>query len=598
MSFDSPRILFFLLFYLILVPVVIARYRKRREDAALFTAAIPTKEREPLLRELKLRMIISDFFFLFFAGFLIVALAGPRWGQRIVADYRRGVDVILAFDLSRSMDVRDCPPYTDSSVLGAVMSAGADPRGAEISRLERGALIAADLSAALGDVRLGAVIGKGRGILAVPLTYDSETIFNFINTLNTGMISGSGTNLESIINTSFSSFQDAIPSRRAIILFSDGEAHTGAFQAAVENARKAGISLSAVGLGSDEGGFVPADAGGRGIDIDVSGIDVLSGVNAGGNASAYLLDENGRLIISARQSEALRSGAERTGGIYVNGSRNDAAAALTEYISSLSAESRLSGHRREANPRWRIFILGAIACFYGTKLMDIGHRKKSRSSTGRGNEDGGKGRKTPNHLLSIMLFLIVGLFGSCTQIQGKLYIMEGNFFNSRGFYSEAISSYLKALDYDEAVPYAEYGLGAAYFALEEGSVALDRYLDAEAGLADTGEDHQELRYRIQYNIGIIYFDMGEFDEAANAFKEALKIDSSRIDAKRNLELSLMTINRTNSPQASTAGEGSESGGGNPGAGNSVIFEYLRQKEQEQWRSREWTGETEQAEKDY
>ena len=177
--------------------------------------------------------------------------------------------------------------------------------------------------------------------------------------------------------------------------------------------------------------------------------------------------------------------------------------------------------------------------------------------------------------------------------------MEGNFFNTRGFYTEAISSYLRAIGYDEIAPYAEYGLGAAYFSLEEGEAALERYLAAEKVLLERNrDDHGELRYRIQYNSGIIHFEKGEYIDAARAFREALKIDSSRIEAKRNLELSLLTITRTSSPQAASQDGRTEESRETSGGNSSVLFDYLREKEQDQWKSREWIGESDPSGPDY
>jgi len=561
MSFDNPRVLGLLLLFIAYIPFVIVRWRKSRESAALFAAAAPSDERELLLKELRQRMILSEVFFLLFVGFLVIALAGPRWGVRIVPDYRRGVDVVLAFDLSRSMNVRDCPPV--SRDRSAAQS--------NISRLERGIDIARELVTALGDVRIGAAIGKGKGILAVPLTHDSETVMIFLYSLESAAITGRGTNLESLVNAASSSFQDSIPTRRVIILFSDGEAHSGSFQLSVERARKEGISLSAVGLGSDEGGPVPVEPG----------PDALNG---------FLVEADGRPVISARQGDVLRSGAEKTRGIYVSGSRNDAAQVLAGYINSLSAESRLSGHRREANPRWRIFVLAAIASLAGMRIMGFSRRPPQPGT--------GKLRGTP--WLMVLVCFVLFSASSCARTQGKLLVMEGNFFNARGFYTEAISSYLKALYYDEAVPYAEYGLASAYFSLEEGNAALERYRAAEQGLSELRGEDPELRYRIYYNTGIIHFEKGEYNEAARAFRDALKVDGSRIDAKRNLELSLLTINRSSSPQtASSSGNTEEGREGTSSSGeNSALFEYLRQKEQEQWKSREWTGEDDSSGPDY
>ena len=187
-------------------------------------------------------------------------------------------------------------------------------------------------------------------------------------------------------------------------------------------------------------------------------------------------------------------------------------------------------------------------------------------------------------------------FVSCRGTQGKLLIMEANFLNTRGYYTEAISAYLRALQYDEAAPYAEYGLASAFFALEESDAALDRYLEAENALEQMGDAHNELRYRIHYNRGIIYFEKGEYNEAAQAFREARKVDSSRIEAKRNLELSLLTDTWRSPPTPVYSNEDADNA--RDEGGSQVLFDYLRAKEQEQWQSREWVEESALSELDY
>ena len=540
LSFDYPAILLFLIILAAFIPILIVRSLKSREKAALFAASAPSNRRGPLLKELRLRIIMSDVFFLLFLGFLIIAIAGPSWGLRMVADYRRGVDLVLAFDVSRSMDVNDCPPYRSSGQES-------------ISRLERGVGIAEELVASLGDVRFGAAVGKGKGVLAVPLTYDSETIFSFLYVLDSQAISGSGTNLESLIDAALGAFQDSIPSRRGIILFSDGEFHTGSFSRAIDKARRAGITVSIIGLGSDSGGPVP---------------EALNG---------FVLGPDGKTVISRRTPDVLQNGAEKSGGIYVDGSRDDAASVLAGYVNSFSAESRLQGQRREANPRWRFFVLLAMAALGGVRLMGFSRRSRRRGA------------------LPVLLCLI--FLSSCSRTQGMLSIMEANFYNTRGFYIEAIASYLKALDYGDTAPYAEYGLASAFFALEEGEAALNRYLDAERSLDLRREDHPELRYRIYYNMGIIYFENEQYEEAISYFREALKVDGSRIEAKRNLELSLLTSARSSSPQAASLQE-AENGGSGSSTGGQVLFDYLKEKEQEQWKSREWSGESDYSGPDY
>jgi Ca-activated chloride channel family protein len=546
LSFDNPDFLWFFFLFIFLIPVSIIRYRKCRGQAALFAAAVPSGERESLLRGLRLRMILSDFFFLLFFGFLLLALAGPRWGLKVVADYRRGVDMVLAFDISRSMDARDCLRGQES-----------------ISRLERGLEIACDLAADQGgEVRFGTALGKGRGILAVPLTYDSETVLSFIQTLDSRAVSGSGTNLESLVEIALGAFQESVPSRRGIILFSDGETLSGSLRRAAEKARRAGITLSAVGLGSDKGAFIPVEKGPHSPD-------------------GFLRGEDGKEVISSKRANLLTREAEKSGGIYVDGSRNDAARLLSGYINSLSAESRLQGYRREAKQRWQVFVLVAMITLSLVRIMGFGLRKGERRKSGS--------------VLSGLICLV--LFTSCAKTQGKLLVMEGNLLNARGYYTEAISSYLNALNYEEAAPYAEYGLASVFFVLEEGEAALDRYREAGRVFNDMQKDHPELRYRIHYNSGIIHFEKREYEQAAEAFREALKIDGSRIEAKRNLELSLLSVARS-PQQAASAQDITGIGREGPAGSSAILFEYLKQKELEQWKSREWTGESESSGLDY
>ena len=588
LSFDNPQYLNFLLLFIIVIPLVVLRYHKIRKGAEFFASAAPSNERVSLLRELKSRIIFNDIFFLLFSALLIIALSGPRWGVRIVADSRRGIDLVMAFDLSRSMNSGDSYPEGNS-------------------RLERGIEIAGETAAALGDFRMGAALGKGSGVLAVPLTYDSETMLGFIHSLGSQAITGSGTNLESLLNAASGAFQDSIQSRRVIVLFSDGEALSGSFHAAVDRLKKEGVTLCTVGLGSDMG--APIYVG--------KSQDAPEG---------FLLAEDGLPLISARQNALLKSGSERTDGIYIDGNHRDAAAALIGHIRSLSSELRFSGQRREANPRWRSFVLAAIGCLGGARMMGFSLRKRRRAYTvshvsganassiyasgintdepasasfTQTKDKPAEGRKGIRKLGAISLLCCLFLFSSCDKIQGKLLIMEGNFFNTRGLYTEAISSYLKAFDYEDAVPYAEFGLGTAYFALEEGTAALERYRAAESGLKPLERsEHEELNYRIFYNMGIIYFEKGEYSNAADAFRNALRIDGSRIEAKRNLELSLLTITRSSAPQAASAEGRAENSSEGAGSGSAVLFEYLKAKEQEQWKSREWTGENESSALDY
>jgi Ca-activated chloride channel family protein len=282
-------------------------------------------------RELRFRYFLSACFFLLFVACLIIALAGPYWGTRLAPEFRRGADVVLALDLSLSMDVRDGGEGTPS-------------------RLEQAAALARELVASSGGVRFAVAVGKGDGILAVPLTDDSEAVTAFLEGLSTSLITGRGTNLESLIAAASEAFQSGFPTRRRIILFSDGEALQGSFSSGVEEALAADISIAAVGLGSETGGIVPRQEAGP-----------------------------GESIRSFLHRDTLRNAAERTGGIYLDGTREQAAALLSEHIAAavrVPGAPGSVGFRRERVSRSYIFIIAALAALGVSKGCEKKRRRR------------------------------------------------------------------------------------------------------------------------------------------------------------------------------------------------------------------------------
>ncbi|MDR3123952.1 MAG: VWA domain-containing protein [Treponema sp.] len=340
MSFDHPRLLFALF---LLIPVALTgffHYRKRRSVLGFLSRDAGGS----LVSNIRFRYLVSSVGFFLFLACLIVALAQPRGGSRLASETRRGVDVIFAVDLSRSMDVRDAGGLSRLGRAAALLTELVDhPRFAG-----QGA----------SGIRFGAAIGKGRAALALPLTEDAEAIGGFLTGLSGAAITGRGTNLESLVDAAAAAFQDAFPSRRRIVLLSDGEALTGALNAAADRASAAEIALIAVGLGSGEGGLVPL------------GNDALSG-------------DNGRPVVSSLRIDALKEAAERTGGFYVDGNRGAAASQLADHLSSLafggsplSDEGVAAGSfRREDRPVAHIFIIAALIAMGIAKLMEKGGRK-------------------------------------------------------------------------------------------------------------------------------------------------------------------------------------------------------------------------------
>jgi Ca-activated chloride channel family protein len=323
-SLDNPHALWglvILLGFTLFRFILDRKYQGRRGLGffALFTpsglsAALGQNAGKRWAGKLRRRYRWSSAFFRLSLACLIVALSGPRWGTRIVPEYRRGLDVVLALDLSRSMEVQDI----------------------FFSRLERATEIGRETVENMGGVRFGAAVSRGRGVLAVPLTNDSGAALSFLSGLDASAITGSGTDLEALVDAAASAFPDSFPARRVIVLLSDGEALSGALSAAVDRAVAREITFAAVGIGSDEGGQVPGET-------DVP-------------------------IISRRRPELLQSVAIKSGGLYIDGNSGEAPQILRSYLESLAFESEAGGGRSEGNPRWNLFVLAALLFLGASKI--------------------------------------------------------------------------------------------------------------------------------------------------------------------------------------------------------------------------------------
>ncbi|GHU47982.1 hypothetical protein FACS1894200_04210 [Spirochaetia bacterium] len=164
------------------------------------------------------------------------------------------------------------------------------------------------------------------------------------------------------------------------------------------------------------------------------------------------------------------------------------------------------------------------------------------------------------------------LLCSCSRIEGRLHILAGNFYTSQAQYNEAIAAYMNAASHPDLRPYTDYALGVCYYYLDEKKLALEKWT-----LTNKAAE-PELAFRMHYNRGIALYESGDFPAAARAFRAALELDSSRIEAKRNMELSLYFQNRpVPTPAASNTSYGDSEL-------SDFLFDYIRLKEQSRWAS--------------
>jgi Ca-activated chloride channel family protein len=320
--FDNP---FILTGIAVLVPLALFYY----------LSPLIKRIRASMPKPIRKKLFASRLFFYLFLAFLITAIAGPRWGiGQARSEYRRAVDVVIAIDVSRSMLVPDGGP------------------DGGITRLKQGIMIVREAAASLPGMRFAVAISRNRGVVAIPLTWDDGAVLAFLEAIDGSSLTGRGTNLESLLEAGAGAFQPSYPSNRVILLVSDGEALTGSIKTALMHCNRNNITITSILTGSDEGAPVPGGA-------------------VPGGAVSGMED-----IISRRDAATMRMAAGQTGGIFIDGNREDAAAVLISYLGSLAAETESPVSNNSSKERWLILVLLAILAYGASKLclLNVGGR--------------------------------------------------------------------------------------------------------------------------------------------------------------------------------------------------------------------------------
>jgi len=184
---------------------------------------------------------------------MVTAMAGPQYGFHWQQIERRGVDIVIALDCSRSMLATDIQP----------------------NRLDRAKREIFDLLNMLEGDRVALVAFSGTAFLQCPLTVDYQAFNLFLDVLGPDYLPVGGSDLAAALATAREAFDPEATAEKAVILITDGE-NTGADDPlkAAQEAEKAGIKLFCIGVGSGDG--VPVPAGEGGFKKDASGRSILS----------------------------------------------------------------------------------------------------------------------------------------------------------------------------------------------------------------------------------------------------------------------------------------------------------------------------------
>ena len=206
----------------------------------------------------------------------IIALAGPTWERIEQPSFRTDQSLVIALDLSRSMNAQDITP----------------------NRLTRAKLKILDILERRQGAQVALIVYSANAFTVTPLTSDTDTIIALINSIDTSIMPSRGSYPALAIDKGLQLLNQASVSNGEIILVTDGGITSDSFSSA-QKLRDEGYRLSALGIGSMNGAPIPKETGG------------------------FITDSTGQITISRLEVDDLKDLVEIGGGSYTSITSND-----------------------------------------------------------------------------------------------------------------------------------------------------------------------------------------------------------------------------------------------------------------------------------
>lgn len=268
--FENPAFLYLLIIIPVIIVIRLLEMRKRKLKLKKFGDLSLLKQLMPDVsssrKSLKFWLMIAAL------ALLIVMLARPQMGTKISQEKRKGIEVIISLDISNSMRAEDVVP----------------------SRLDKSKMLVENMVDNFTNDKVGLVVFAGDAFIQLPITSDYVSAKMFLQNTDPSLIATQGTDLAGAIELSSKSFTQQDKVGRAILIITDGEDHEGEAIEAAEKARKNGIRVFVLGVGSTKGSPVPDGNGG------------------------YMKDNSGQEVISALNEEMCKQVAQAGGGAYIH----------------------------------------------------------------------------------------------------------------------------------------------------------------------------------------------------------------------------------------------------------------------------------------
>ena len=471
--FEEPTYLYLLAALPLIAILRWVLERKQLKRLKLF--GDPTLLRHLMPDVSKMRPVVKFWMLLAAMALIIVMMARPQMGTRISHEKRTGIESIIAMDISNSMLAEDVTP----------------------SRLDRTKMMVENLVDNFTDDKIGLIVFAGDAFVQLPITSDYVSAKMFLSEIEPSLIATQGTDIATAINMAANSFTQQQGVGKAIIVITDGEDHEGGALEAAKAAKKKGMRVYVLGVGSDKGAPIPL-----------------------GNGD-YMKDRTGNTVMTKLNEEMCRQIAEAGGGAYIHVDNNtNAQRQLDNELAKLSKKEMQSTIYSDYDEQFQAFGIIAIILL----ILEICILESKNPIARRLNIFGRKQRTTT---LIIALLVASASFAQ----NDRKYITQGNKLFRSGQFDKAEVAYRKAIEKNPRNPQAHYNLGNSLMAQKKDSAAVQSFQKSTE--LETSKIRKAMAF---HNMGVVCQQHKMYGEAIEAYKNSLRLNPKDDATRYNLEL--------------------------------------------------------------
>lgn len=483
LRFEDP--IFLCLLWVIPLLVVIRLVGWRRRRTKLKKLGDPELLRQLMPGISKYRPTVKFCLMLAAFALLTVMLARPQMGSKVSHDKRQGIETIICLDISNSMLAQDVAP----------------------SRLDKSKMLVENLVDHFSNDKIGLVVFAGDAFVQLPITSDNVSAKMFLQNITPGLIQSQGTNIAQAIDVACQSFTQQKNVGRAVIVITDGENHEPGAEEAAKNAKKNGVNVYILGIGSAKGAPIPMGDG------------------------SYLKDNAGNTVMTALNEDMCKQLAQAGSGKYIHvDNTGDAEEQLNDDLTKLQKGETDSVIYSEYDEQFQavgivvILLLILEICVLEVKnplLRNVRFFGKNPLAA-----------KAPfmGKKAMVLMLLLLSTVGMSAQ-SDRHFIREGNRSFKSQKWVEAETQYRKAIAKNGRNPQAVYNLGCALMMQQKDSMAMQQFENA-AQL----ETNKMRRAKSYHNMGVVMQNHREYAKAIDCYKMALRNNPTDDETRYNLAL--------------------------------------------------------------